>query len=171
MLNRKFADLRHSPKLDPRVISYDAAALPQAVVAIGPRAHRKTKGGVVLAEPGFTWAMFLFPGRWYAVESVYDQRGRLVAHHVDICRPLEETDGMLSFLDLKLDLLIRADGEASWLDQDEYEGEVAAGTIPRAWQKSVSETVAALDRERASGVFPNGVIQRFRPPRAARTTS
>ena len=171
MLNRKFADLRHSPKLDPRVISYDAAALPQAVVAIGPRADRKTKGGVVLAEPGFTWAMFLFPGRWYAVESVYDQRGRLVAHHVDICRPLEETDGMLSFIDLKLDLLIRADGEASWLDQDEYEGEVAAGTIPRAWQKSVSETVAALDRERASGVFPNGAIQRFRPARAARTTS
>ena len=125
----------------------------------------------MLAEPGFTWAMFLFPGRWYAVESVYDQRGSLVAHHVDICRPLEETDGMLSFIDLKLDLLIRADGEASWLDQDEYEGEVAAGTIPRAWQKSVSETVAALDRERASGVFPNGAIQRFRPARAARTTS
>jgi predicted RNA-binding protein associated with RNAse of E/G family len=171
MLNRKFADLRHAPTLDPRVISYDAAALPQAVVAIGPRADRKTKGGVVLAEPGFTWAMFLFPGRWYAVESVYDQRGRLVAHHVDICRPLEETDSMLSFVDLKLDLLIRADGEASWLDQDEYEGEVAAGTIPRAWQKSVSETVAALDLERASGVFPNGVMQRFRPPRAARTTS
>ena len=171
MLNRKFADLRHSPKLDPRVISYDAAALPQAVVAIGARANRKTKGGVVLAEPGFTWAMFLFPGRWYAVESVYDQRGRLVAHHVDICRPLEETDGMLSFIDLKLDLLIRADGEASWLDQDEYEGEVAAGTIPRAWQKSVSETVAALDRERACGMFPPGVIQRFRPPRSTRTTT
>ena len=171
MLNRKFADLRHSPKLDPRVISYDAAALPQAVVAIGPRADRKTKGGVVLAEPGFTWAMFLFPGRWYAVQSAYDQRGRLVAHHVDICRPLEETDGVLSFIDLKLDLLIRADGEASWLDQDDYEGEVAAGTIPRAWQKSVSETVASLDRERARGIFPNEVIQRFRPPRAARTTS
>ena len=170
MLNRKFADLRHSPKLDPRVISYDGAALPQAVVAIGPRAQRKTKGGVVLAEPGFTWAMFLFPGRWYAVESVYDQSGMLVAHHVDICRPLEETDGMLSFVDLKLDLLIRADGEASWLDQDEYEDEVAAGTIPRAWQKSVSETAAELDRERATGVFPNGAMQRFRPPRVARTT-
>ena len=163
MLNRKFADLRHAPGLDPRVLSYDAAALPQAVVAIGPRAQRKTKGGVVLAEPGFTWAMFLFPRRWYAVESVYDQRGRLVAHHVDICRPLEETDGMLSFLDLKLDLLICADGRASWLDQEEYEGEVAAGAIPPAWQTSVSDTVGALDRERAAGAFPPGVIQRFCP--------
>jgi len=163
VLNRKFADLRHSPKLDPRVLSYDAAALPQAVVAIGPRAQRKRKGGVVLAEPGFTWAMFLFPARWYAVESVYDQSGRFVAHHVDICRPLEETDGMLSFLDLKLDLLICADGKASWLDQEDYEGEVAAGTIPTAWQKSVAETVAELDRELALGTFPSDQIRRFRP--------
>jgi predicted RNA-binding protein associated with RNAse of E/G family len=163
MLNRKFADLRHSPKLDPRVISYDATALPQAVVAIGPRARRKTKGGVVLAEPGFTWAMFLFPGRWYAVESVYDQTGDLVAHHVDICRPHEETDGMLSFLDLKLDLLISADGKACWLDQEDYEEEVAAGTIPPAWQDSVSDTVAAIDSERAAGAFPPEAIQRFRP--------
>ena len=162
MLNRKFADLRHAPELDPRVLSYDAAALPQAVVVVGPRAQRKTKGGIVLAEPGFTWAMFLFPGRWYAVESVYDQGGRLVAHHVDICRPLEETDGMLSFLDLKLDLLICADGKASWLDQEDYESEVAAGTIPPAWQKSVSDMVTALDSEQAAGAFPPDVIQCFR---------
>jgi predicted RNA-binding protein associated with RNAse of E/G family len=171
VLNRKFADLRHAKDLDPRVLSYDAAALPQAVVAIGPRAQRKTKGGVVLAEPGFTWAMFLFPGRWYAVESVFDRSGILVAHHVDICRPLEETDNMLSFLDLKLDLLIGADGKASWLDQEDYEGEVAAGTIPPAWQKSVTETVADLGAERATGAFPPDVIRRFRPPGPTRTAS
>jgi predicted RNA-binding protein associated with RNAse of E/G family len=163
MLNRKFADLRHSPGLDPRVLSYDASAFPQAVVAIGPRAQRKTKGGVVLAEAGFTWAIFLLPDKWYAVESVYDQNGTLVAHHVDICRPSEEVDGMLSFLDLKLDLLICAGGKACWLDQEDYEGEVAAGTIPPAWQKSVSDTVAQLDRDLAAGAFPLDLVQRFRP--------
>ncbi len=68
MLNRKFADLRHSPRLDPRVLSYD-------------------------------------------------------------------------------------DGKASWLDQEDYEGEVAAGTIPPVWQKSVSDTVTALDCKRAAGAF------------------
>jgi predicted RNA-binding protein associated with RNAse of E/G family len=163
MLNRKFLDLRHAPDLDPRVLSYDAATLPHAVVAIGPRAKRKSKGGVVLADPGFTWAWFLFPGQWYAVASVYDQEGRLVVHHVDICRPCEERDDMLSFLDLKLDLLIRADGVASWLDQDEYEAEIAAGTIPPAWQKKVSETAAELDSARAAGIFPSDIIQRFHP--------
>lgn len=163
MLNRKFADLRNYPELDPHVISYDAAALPQAVVAIGPGARRKTKGGVVLAEPGYTWAIFLFPGRLYAVESVFDKGGAFVAHHVDICRPVEETDGVLSFLDLKLDLLIRADGESAWLDQDEYQAEIDAGTISQAWQKEVAEVAAGLDRQRAAGAFPPDVIQRFRP--------
>ena len=53
MLNRKFADLRHSPKLDPRVLSYDAAALPQAVVAIGPLAQRTTRWGLAPSrQPG-----------------------------------------------------------------------------------------------------------------------
>lgn len=163
MLNRKFADLRNYPELDPHVMRYDAAALPQAVVAIGPRAKRKIKGGVVLAEPGYTWALLLFAGRGYAVESIFDRSGAFVAHHVDLCRPSEEMDGMLSFLDLKLDLLIRADGEASWLDQDEYQEEIDAGTIPPDWQKTVAETASALDRERASGGFPPEVIRRFHP--------
>jgi hypothetical protein len=171
VLNRKFADLRHAKDLDPHVLRYDASALPQAVVAIGPRAKRKTKGGVVLAEAGYTWALFLFPGQWYAVESVFDRDRAFVAHHVDICRPLEETDGMLSFLDLKLDLLIRADGGARWLDQDEYQAEIEAGTISADWQKVVSETAATLDRERARGAFPPGVIQRFSPASAKGTSS
>jgi predicted RNA-binding protein associated with RNAse of E/G family len=164
VLNRKFADLRHAPDLDPRLIRYDPAALPQAVVEIGSKASVKTKDGAVLAEPGFTWAMFLFPGGWYTIESVYDARGRLVAHHVDLCVPPEERDGMLSFLDLKLDLLIRPNGEAAWLDQDEYAREIEAGTIPPPWQRAVAETVATIDRERQAGTFPPPEVGAYRPP-------
>jgi len=164
VLNRKFADLRHAPELDPRLVHYDAAALPQAVVGIGPKAQVKTKGGVVLAEPGFTWAMFFFPRRWHAIESVYDARGQLVAHHVDLCLPPEERDGMLSFLDLKLDLLIEPNGQSAWLDQDEYAREIEAGTIPPPWQREVAETVAALDRGRRAGTFPPPEVGAYHPP-------
>lgn len=163
MLNRKFADLRHAPDLDPRVLRYDPTALPQAVVAIGPRARPKHKGGLRLAAPGFTWALFFFPGRWYAVTSVYDAPGDLVAHHVDLCVPSEERDGVLSFLDLKLDLMIRPGGEASWLDQEEYRDEVDDGTIGPEWQRAVAQTVVALDRERNEGTFPPAAIAGYRP--------
>ena len=103
-------------------------------------------------------------GRWYAIESVYDVRGELVAHHVDLCLPPEERDGMLSFLDLKLDLLIRPDGGAAWLDQDDYAREIEAGTIPPSWQRAVAEAVAALDRERHAGTFPPPEVGAYRPP-------
>lgn len=56
--------------------------------------------------PGFTWALFFFPGRWCTISTIHDGRGALVAHHLDICRPAEDRDGVLSFLDLKLDLLM-----------------------------------------------------------------
>ena len=164
VLNRKFADLRHAPQLDPRLIRYDSTALPQAVVAIGPGARVKRKGGAVLAEPGFTWATFFYPGRWYAISSVYDARGRLAAHHVDLCAPPEEYHGMLSFLDLKLDLVILPGGEATWLDQDDYAREVEAGTIAPPWQRAVAETVAALDHERSAGAFPPPEVESYRPP-------
>ncbi len=168
MLNRKFADLRHAPELDPRLLDYDPSRLPQAVVAMGPAARPKTKGGVIIAAPGFIWALSFFPDRWYSIESVYDTRAALVAHHVDLCVPPEERDGMLSFLDLKLDLLMHPDGAWSWLDQEDYEREVAAGTISIAWQEAVAETVAALDRECRARVFPPAPVAQYRPlyPRA-----
>ena len=167
MLNRKFADLRHAPDLDPRLVRYEPTALPQSVVAIGPAAKQKTKGGVVLAAPGFTWAMSFFPGRWYSTTSSYDPRGELVGHHVDLCVPCEEQDGVLSFLDLKLDLLIRADGGSAWLDQDEYASEVAAGSIPPAWQREVERAAAELDAAHRAGRFPPAEIAQFRPPGTA----
>lgn len=163
MLNRKFADLRQAPELDPQLLRYELTALPQSVVAIGPAARPKTKGDVVLAAPGFTWSVFFFPGRWYTITTVHDPRGNLVAHHVDLCVPPEEHDGMLSFVDLKLDLLIRADGRATWLDEDDYAREVEAGTISSAWQGEVAGAMAAIDRERREGAFPPPAVERYRP--------
>ena len=165
VLNRKFADLRHAPDLDPRLLGYDATQLPQAVVAVGPSARRKTKGGVVLAEPGYIWAVFFFPGHWYSISSVFDDRAELVAHHVDLCVPTEEHDGMLSYLDLKLDLLVQPDGTRAWLDQDDYDREVAAGTISTAWQEAVARTVKELDRDSRALVFPPPSVTQYRPPR------
>src|SRR5262249_8986260 len=113
VLNRKVADLRQPPELEPRALRYDRTAPPPAVVRTCSGARRKTKGGAVIAGPGFPWASFYFPGRWSSITSAYDAAGALVAHHVDLCVPPEERDGMLSFLDLKLDLLLRADGSRS----------------------------------------------------------
>ena len=72
---------------------------------------------------------------------------------------------MLSCLDLKLDLLVQPDGTRSWLDQDDYDREVAAGTISTAWQEAVARTVEALDRDSRALVFPPPSVTQYRPPR------
>ena len=163
MLNRKFADLRHAPDLDPRLVDYDPSRLPQAVVAMGPAARPKSKGGLLIAAPGFTWALSFWPGRWYSIASAYDAQALLVAHHVDLCVPPEEHGGVLSFVDLKLDLLMHPDGTWTWLDQEDYDREVAAGTISTAWQRAVAETVETLDRDCRAGVFPPPAVATYRP--------
>ena len=166
MLNRKYADLRQSPQLDPRPVRYDAAALPQSIVRLGPACRRKVKGGAVLALPGYTWSLFFFPGEWYTLTSVHDLGGHLVAHHVDLATPCEEKGCILSFLDLKLDLLIPARGPVVWLDRDEYEEEVEAGTISKDWQRRVAEAVEAIDRAHAALRFPPAAVTAFEPPTA-----
>jgi predicted RNA-binding protein associated with RNAse of E/G family len=108
--------------------------------------------------------VFFFPGHWYAITSVYDARAALVAHHVDLCVPSEEHDGVLSCLDLKLDLLVQPDGGRAWLDQDDYDREVAAGTISTAWQEAVARTVDALERDCRSLAFPPPAVTQYRPP-------
>src|SRR5882672_111204 len=92
MLNRKFADLRHAPELDPRLVRYDPAGLPQAVVGIGPNASVKTKGGAVLARPGFTWGISFFPARGSPIASVSAAGGQRFPPHAALCVPPEGRD-------------------------------------------------------------------------------
>ena len=141
MINRKYADLRHAPSLDPQLVRYDPGARPQSVVRLGPAAARKVKGGIRLGEPGWTWTSFLYADRWYAIVSVFDATGRKVADHVDVARPAEERDGCWSFLDLKLDLILPVAGEGRWVDHDDYAAELDAGTIPPEWESEVARTV------------------------------
>jgi hypothetical protein len=161
VLNRKFADLRHAPRLDPHVLSYDPRSRPQSLIRLGPGSRRKVKGGVILAEPGFTWALFLFPRCWYVLTSVFDRQRQLVGHHVDLCLPPEEKDGVLSYLDLKLDLVLPAAGTGVWVDRDHLALEIEAGTVSPAWLRRIEQTAAEIDRDRARGTFPPEVVRRF----------
>ncbi len=163
MLTRKYADLRHAPALDPRLLRYDPARVPQAVLRLGRGCTPRTKGGLPVAAPGYTWALAFFPGRWYAVTAVYDPAARLVGYLVDIATPAEEHEGYLSVLDLKLDLVIPAVGEARWVDREQLEAEVRAGRVPEAWQRAIAHTVAWLDAERRHGAFPPPELRAFRP--------
>jgi protein associated with RNAse G/E len=60
--------------------------------------------------------------RWYNIFEIYDRdNGRIKGWYCNIGKPAELEDGIISYVDLALDLWISADGKQTVLDEDEFE--------------------------------------------------
>lgn len=63
-----------------------------------------------------------YSDRWYNIYKIYDRDdNRLKGYYCNISRPAVFEDGVISFVDLALDVWISADGEQTVLDEDEFE--------------------------------------------------
>ena len=64
---------------------------------------------------------YYFPGKAYAIWQIEQPNGEIKGWYCNISRPLELKDGVLSFDDLLLDVLVYPDGRYAVLDRDELE--------------------------------------------------
>ncbi len=72
-------------------------------------------------EPGDRFIEHYFVDRWYSIFEIYDRDdGRLKGWYCNINRPAVLTKESVAADDLALDLLVKADGQAIILDQDEF---------------------------------------------------
>lgn len=63
-----------------------------------------------------------YADRWYNIFEVYDRDdGRLKGWYCNIGEPAVIEDGVVSYVDLALDLWVSANGEQTVLDEDEFE--------------------------------------------------
>jgi predicted RNA-binding protein associated with RNAse of E/G family len=62
-----------------------------------------------------------YPGRGYAIWQIEGATGNLKGWYCNISTPVVETDGVLSFEDLLLDVVAYPDGRYAVLDRDEFE--------------------------------------------------
>jgi hypothetical protein len=63
-----------------------------------------------------------FADRWYNIFAIYDRDdGDLKGWYCNIGMPAVFEDGVVSYVDLALDLWVSADGEQTILDEDEFE--------------------------------------------------
>jgi hypothetical protein len=60
------------------------------------------------------------PGRGYAIWQVEQPGGAIKAWYCNISTPVVERDGVLSFEDLLLDVMVYPDGRYTVLDRDEF---------------------------------------------------
>ena len=63
-----------------------------------------------------------YTDRWYNIFEIYDRDdGRLKGWYCNIGKPAVLEDGMVSYIDLALDLWISVDGRQTILDEDELD--------------------------------------------------
>lgn len=76
----------------------------------------------VSIKPGDLFVEVYYTDRWYNIFEVHDQAsGAVKGWYCNIGKPaVEEGEGVLSYVDLALDLWVAADGTQTVLDEDEF---------------------------------------------------
>lgn len=77
--------------------------------------------GIVLKKDD-RFVEYYYTDRWYNIFAIYDRDdGALKGWYCNIGKPAVIEDGVVSYVDLALDLWVSADGKQTVLDEDEFE--------------------------------------------------
>lgn len=72
---------------------------------------------------GDRFVEYYYNDRWYNVFEIHDRDDeRVKGWYCNVCQPASFEDGIVSYVDLALDLWISSDGRQTVLDEDEFEG-------------------------------------------------
>lgn len=76
----------------------------------------------VVFRTGDRFVEYYYSDRWYNIFAVHDRDdGRVKGWYCNIGMPAVIEDGLVSYIDLALDLWVSADGKQTVLDEDEFE--------------------------------------------------
>ena len=76
----------------------------------------------IVLKKGDRFVEHYYSDRWYNVLAVYDRdNGELKGWYCNIGEPAVIEDGLVSYVDLALDLWVSANGKQTVLDEDEFE--------------------------------------------------
>ena len=94
-------------------------------------------------EAGTHSIEFFWTDRWYSVFRFQTPDGRLLRFYCNINTPARLDDGILSFVDLDVDVLVSPDYSYTILDEDEFELHAELYAYPKAYRDNVR---GALDQ-------------------------
>jgi uncharacterized protein len=89
----------------------------------------------VVFKTGDRFVEYYYTDRWYNIFAVHDRDdGKLKGWYCNIGQPAVSEDGIVSYIDLALDLWVSTSGQQSILDEDEFEAlnleqELRAGAL------------------------------------------
>ena len=112
--------------------------------------------GCVTFRDGDIFIEFYRWACWYTVAQVLAADGSCTGWYGDVCMPPRWTaPGVLSYVDLDLDLWAGADGTVVLLDEDEFAARRAAGVFTAAQLAGAAQGWAALRALAAQGQLPH----------------
>ncbi len=124
------------------VLAQDAESLLLEAVWEGPG---EPAVGELRFERGDRFLEYYFVGKSYAIWRIERPTGALKGWYCNISRPLRMEEGMLSFDDLLLDVLVYPDGRCVVLDRDELEQARHSGLSEADTRVAESALDAVLD--------------------------
>jgi hypothetical protein len=76
----------------------------------------------IVFKTGDRFVEYYYTDRWYNIFTIHDREdGRVKGWYCNIGKPAVIDDGVVSYVDLALDLWVSADGKQTVLDEDEFE--------------------------------------------------
>jgi len=76
----------------------------------------------VVFKKGDRFVEYYYSDRWYNIFAIHDRDdGQIKGWYCNVGMPAVIADGVVSYVDLALDLWISADGRQTVLDEDEFE--------------------------------------------------
>lgn len=76
----------------------------------------------VVFRTGDRFVEYYYSDRWYNIFAVHDRDdGKIKGWYCNIGKPAEIKNGLVSYVDLALDLWVSASGKQTVLDEDEFE--------------------------------------------------
>lgn len=105
-------------------------------------------------EAGTLSTEFFWTDRWYSVFRFQTPDGRLLKFYCNLNTPPTFESGVLTFVDLDVDVLVRPDYSFEILDEDEFERHAELYKYPSAFRSHVLEALAELQRLIEHRQFP-----------------
>lgn len=76
----------------------------------------------VVFKMGDRFVEYYYTDRWYNIFVIHDRAdGRIKGWYCNVGKPVVIEDGIVSYVDLALDLWVSANGKQTVLDEDEFE--------------------------------------------------
>jgi protein associated with RNAse G/E len=105
-------------------------------------------------EAGTHSTELFWTDRWYSVFRFQTPAGRLLKFYCNINTPARLSDGVLSFIDLDVDVLVDPDFTYTVLDEDEFDLHAKLYGYPPTYHDNVRQALDELIRLIESRQFP-----------------